>query len=280
MFDAEVRRAGGRTVLLQTWSRRDEPHQQPDLDFAYDSVARELGAILAPVGRVWARVRQESPGLDLYGADGSHPSAIGSYVLASTLVAILFPEGEHELPSSVSGHAVNGLGVVDARTVPRVDQPVDEAREVVRSVVNDTRRTGGYLNAAPPEPPQPASPGGQPVSEDQLAGLWSGALTFYPAPALLDLTLRFDGHGCRGEVAIQVPDRKHRYEAALAECSWTAGVLSFSVPTLPLPSLVDRFTGRTVEGRLVGTVERTGRDLGHAMSGTWSLSRATPRPDN
>lgn len=65
LFDGDIRRAGARTVVLQTWSRRAEPDHQADLEHAYDSVARELGATLAPVGRIWARARREYPAIYL-----------------------------------------------------------------------------------------------------------------------------------------------------------------------------------------------------------------------
>ena len=122
MFDSEIRRAHARTVLLLTWPRLAEPHQQADLDFAYDSVARELGAALAPVGPVWQRARQENPGLELYAPDGSHPSPIGSYVLACTLLMTLFPEATGDLPSSVRGLrcAVNRRGSRGTKAIHRV----------------------------------------------------------------------------------------------------------------------------------------------------------------
>jgi hypothetical protein len=122
LFDGEIRQLGARTVILLTWSRRSEPDQQADLDFAYDSIARELGATLAPVGRVWQRVRHDNPDLELYAPDGSHPSPLGSYLLACTLLSALFPEADASLPSSVSGHPVTAAGVVDTSrsTLPGV----------------------------------------------------------------------------------------------------------------------------------------------------------------
>ena len=49
--------------------------------------------------------------------------------------------------------------------------------------------------------------------------------------------------------------------------------LSFSVVTLPVPLLVDRFVGKMVGGRLIGSVERRGRELTNSMTGVWSLGR-------
>lgn len=279
LFDGEIRRAGARTVVMQTWSRRAEPGHQADLDHAFDSIARELGATLAPVGRAWQRARQEQPALELYGADGSHPSPIGSYLLACALFSALFPAVDGELPSSVSGHGVSGAGVVDStRDVVLVALPGGQAKHlqsIARSAVGEVNRQGGSLNVRPPARTEAVPLGGQPLEAGRLAGRWSGELIYFPAPATLDVTLRFEGDNCQGELAIHVPDRRQRYEAPLGTCSIAGGTLAFSVVTLPLPSLTDRFTGGLMDdGRLVGTVERTGRELTNSMSGTWTLNRA------
>jgi hypothetical protein len=110
-----------------------------------------------------------------------------------------------------------------------------------------------------------------------MAGAWTGNLTYYPSPAFLNLTLQFNGNRCEGQVAIQIPERKQRYEAPAFNCAASADHLSFSVTTLPLPFLFDRFVGTLVGDRLVGTVERQGRELTNSMSGVWNLGRQTAR---
>ena len=139
--------------------------------------------------------------------------------------------------------------------------------------MNDIRRQGGYLDARPAERQTAAAPTGRPIQPDRVAGAWTGNLTYYPSPAVLNVTFRFDGDKCQGEVAIQVPDRKQRYEAPMTTCLVSGDSLTFSVVTLPLPFLIDRFTGRLVNERLIGTVERTGRELTNSMSGIWRLRR-------
>jgi hypothetical protein len=104
-------------------------------------------------------------------------------------------------------------------------------------------------------------------------GKWSGALTYFPARADLEVTFRRDGQNCQGDATIHIPERRQRYEAPLAACSITADTLTFSIATLPLPALTDRYVGRLVDERLMGTVERTGRELTNSMSGAWTLSR-------
>ena len=164
-----------------SWARRAEPDQQADLDFAYDSVARDLRATLAPVGRAWQRVRQENPGLELYASDGSHPSPAGSYLLASTLVSTLFPDADRDAPSAIWGHPVRGDGVVDdRRKVLLVSMGGDEARRLralARSVVNEVRQQGGSLNARPPDRSEAGPFAAPPLPADRLVGHWTGELT-------------------------------------------------------------------------------------------------------
>ncbi|MFQ5694804.1 MAG: hypothetical protein ACE5HB_02345 [Terriglobia bacterium] len=50
-FDAEIRKAGAKTVLFLTWARAGRPQSQADLDWAYFDLGRELEAVVAPVGR-------------------------------------------------------------------------------------------------------------------------------------------------------------------------------------------------------------------------------------
>jgi hypothetical protein len=55
---------------------------QDALDSAYTSLARELGALLAPVGPAWQRALVDSPQLRLYQKDDSHPAPLGTYLAA------------------------------------------------------------------------------------------------------------------------------------------------------------------------------------------------------
>ena len=282
LFDSEIRKAGARTVVLLSWSRRDEPDQQADLTYAYDSVARDLGAILAPVGIAWQEVRQESPAIPLYAEDGSHPSPAGSYLMACVLVRLFIQNSVvADMPASVSGHSVSNAGEIDmTRRAPLVSLPYEEAREiqsVAKSVVDELRRAGGTLNAPKPERRTNAQSGGGSIAPQAMAGAWTGNLTYYPSPAFLNLTLQFNGNTCEGQVAIHIPERKQRYEAPAFDCAVSAGHLNFSVITLPLPFLFDRFVGTLVGDRLVGTVERQGRERTNSMSGVWNLSRQAAR---
>lgn len=63
---------------------------QSQLRMAYLSFAQENQAWCAPVGAAWAQVRDQFPMINLYNADGSHPSFAGSYLAACTIYSTMF----------------------------------------------------------------------------------------------------------------------------------------------------------------------------------------------
>ena len=85
LFDAEIRKAGARTVLFATWARRDQPGTQARIDAAYDELGSALGAIVARVGAEWA----SRPGDALHAADGNHAAPAGMEVSAAVIARAL-----------------------------------------------------------------------------------------------------------------------------------------------------------------------------------------------
>ncbi|MCA8969429.1 MAG: SGNH/GDSL hydrolase family protein [Planctomycetes bacterium] len=78
--------SGARVVLFATWPRAGCPRSLAALNNAYVRAARDADATIAPVGLVWDRLQGEDcEGMRLYGPDGSHPSAEGTYVAAATI---------------------------------------------------------------------------------------------------------------------------------------------------------------------------------------------------
>jgi PKD repeat protein len=60
------------------------------LRLAYLRFADSTNASVSPVGVAWKYVRDNHPNIDLYTADGSHPSYAGSYLAACTFYASIF----------------------------------------------------------------------------------------------------------------------------------------------------------------------------------------------
>jgi hemolysin-activating ACP:hemolysin acyltransferase len=91
-------------VLYLTWARRDgfpdvgytsyEPMQRAITE-AYEGIAPEIGAWIAPVGEAWSIAHRSAH--QLYQPDGSHPSVAGTYLAATVLYATIIGEDPTEI---------------------------------------------------------------------------------------------------------------------------------------------------------------------------------------
>ena len=100
-----IRNIGATPVFFETWAHRDGlpengmqnyESMQFQIDNGYLGIAQELNVTLAPVGFAWLMVRRQSPQLDLWQADGSHPTEQGTYLAACVFYSVIFkksPEG-------------------------------------------------------------------------------------------------------------------------------------------------------------------------------------------
>jgi hypothetical protein len=102
MFNAEIRKAGGTTVLLETWAHQDLPNTQAQLNSSYQAAQRLCpGSLLAPAGLAWQLSAAANPNLNLY-ADPVHPNVAGTYLSSAILYATLYNQPTVGLPRIVS----------------------------------------------------------------------------------------------------------------------------------------------------------------------------------
>lgn len=196
-LDAEIRRAGAKTVLFHTWPRRDAPDSdRAMLDYAYMQIARELNAAVAPVGLAWQQARAEVAGASLYAEDGSHPSRTGSYLAAAVIAATLTGASPAGAPARISGAPVNPAtgALTTGSSAVLVDLPARFAGELQRIAWQNHEKlaaAGGALDLPAPAalalPQMPA--GGRRPTREQVSGRWIGSLTLYPQPATLEIWL-------------------------------------------------------------------------------------------
>ena len=83
---AMLAQAATRIVLYETWTRKGDEASQPAMSAAYERLAAELPATLAPVGDRWQAYRLAHPSVELYAEDGGHASPAGSRLAAETLL--------------------------------------------------------------------------------------------------------------------------------------------------------------------------------------------------
>ena len=102
LFKTEADHAGATMILFATWARpagdpyyndptsgRSPAAMQTGLNSTYASVAKNIGATLAPVGVAFERAQQDSPKIQLL--DGTqHPSPAGTYLAAAVLFRAVF----------------------------------------------------------------------------------------------------------------------------------------------------------------------------------------------
>ncbi|MEM8487391.1 MAG: SGNH/GDSL hydrolase family protein [Bacteroidota bacterium] len=133
MFNELIKASGAKTVLYMTWSRKELKEEQVYLTNAYTHMASELEAILAPVGLVWDRLRDDAA-LELYTEDGSHPSLSGSYLAASTLATTLFGHAEKPLPGALYGYEILRGGRLADKQTQLSNLPASQVQLIQRQV--------------------------------------------------------------------------------------------------------------------------------------------------
>jgi hypothetical protein len=120
----------GETVFYQTWGRQNGDSQNcanwPPvctyegmdslLQERYQIMANDNEAIVAAVGTVRRYLRQNYPLFNLYQADGSHPSALGTYAAACTFTSAIF---------RVSADLITFNGTFTAEEVSAVKEAVN-----------------------------------------------------------------------------------------------------------------------------------------------------------
>ena len=90
LFNEAIRAGGAKTVLYMTWARRHSPEHQKLISKAYESIGREVGSTVAPVGVAWQKFLAKHDSPVLHDKDESHPTLAGSYLAACVFLEALF----------------------------------------------------------------------------------------------------------------------------------------------------------------------------------------------
>jgi hypothetical protein len=89
LFDEAIKQAEAKTVLYLTWARQHAPETQQAIADAYNSIGKELGAIVVPVGLAWQDFLAKHQTPLLYDRDQSHPTPAGTYLAACVFLTVL-----------------------------------------------------------------------------------------------------------------------------------------------------------------------------------------------
>lgn len=107
-----------RIALFSVWPAADRPTAFDSVTASYQAAATAVDGLLLPAGRAWTRAWQHSPKLQLYGADGFHPSPLGSL-----LAALVVYRG-------IAGHPLPAQLLADRR-LPQASR--DDAATILRA---------------------------------------------------------------------------------------------------------------------------------------------------
>ncbi len=119
----KIRQTGAQPVFFLTWAHQDgwPENNLPDyesmqlqIDQGYMAIADQLFVPVAPVGYAWLTAWLQDPKLDLWQADGSHPTDQGTYLAACVFYAVLFRQSPEN--NSYQAH----LPTTTARYLQRV----------------------------------------------------------------------------------------------------------------------------------------------------------------
>ncbi len=125
MINAWAKIHGARTVIY--FEQVHLPLVGSELSLAereqiHEHLSRELAMDIAPIGIAWQNVREQKPGLSLYGPDNIHPSIAGSYLAGCVLYATIFKKSPVGLPYHAEGLAgvSDPLSISDATYLQKV----------------------------------------------------------------------------------------------------------------------------------------------------------------
>ncbi len=116
-------RCGVKPVVYMTWAEKRFPENQQKMIDTCEKLAQENDALLAPIGRVWQKVQQEQPDIELYHHDGEHAGPYGDFLIASVFCKLLCGD----VSDTVSGMGFDFIGGKKVEfSLPTVVEDKDE----------------------------------------------------------------------------------------------------------------------------------------------------------
>jgi hypothetical protein len=102
VFDVPIRAAGGRSALYMVWPESNRLSAFDRVRDSYALAAADVNGRFLPAGETWREAWRRSPSAALYGPDGFHPTAAGTYAAALTIYAGLTGRSVVGLPAAPS----------------------------------------------------------------------------------------------------------------------------------------------------------------------------------
>jgi hypothetical protein len=101
-FASIIEASGGRPALYMVWPTADRLDDFPRSSASYRQAAAAVHGLLFPVGDAWRAAWRRDSAVQLYSADGLHPSIAGSYLAALVIVQTLTGRSPLGMPDTVA----------------------------------------------------------------------------------------------------------------------------------------------------------------------------------
>lgn len=125
-FDAAIRATGAETALFMTMAytedhRNYDPEMFAKIDAGYTAAGNRVGALVLPVGLAFEMAYERRPEIVLHKTfDGSHPSLLGTYLIAATMYAALYD-------ATAVGNSYDYFGAIPADDLAFLQQVAEDA---------------------------------------------------------------------------------------------------------------------------------------------------------
>jgi hypothetical protein len=128
LFATEIRSKGGIPAFYAVWPASANLSDFPHVQNSYDLAATTTNGALIPAGEAWQAAWRVNPALALYGPDGFHPSAQGTYLAALVMLQRFYPAlNPVGLPAVVTLGWSSTRYVVDVSAAPTLQAAAAEA---------------------------------------------------------------------------------------------------------------------------------------------------------
>lgn len=94
-----IKEHGATPGMYMVWPSTERSFDFDRVSESYRLAAEAIGGQLYPAGDAWRAAWRRNPALALYGGDGFHPSTLGTYTAALTIVAVIYNRSPVGLPT-------------------------------------------------------------------------------------------------------------------------------------------------------------------------------------
>ena len=127
-----VKQTGAKPYIYNTWARKKTPETQRQINAVYEELGRRNMATVVPVGNCWAKAMELKPDIELFHSDGSHPSPLGTFLIALSFVKKITGKLPAKLPTVYNYIDKDGETF---RIMQLTDEEIRFCMQVVQTVI-------------------------------------------------------------------------------------------------------------------------------------------------